>query len=203
MIMNKGLIGFSLVALLAAGSVQAADVEAGKAKAAMCIACHGADGNSVNPIWPNLAGQNAKYIAKQLTEFKSGTRQDPTMMGMVAALTDEDMVNIAAFYASQTPKGGEAAADKVAMGEMIYRGGNPGKGLAACTACHGPAGSGIETSGFPSVSGQHAMYVEKQLKDFAAGTRANDPNRMMRDIAVKMTADEMAAVAQYMQGLKK
>lgn len=202
MIMNKWVVGFSFVALLAAGSAQAADVEAGKAKSAMCIACHGADGNSVNPIWPSLAGQNANYIAKQLAEFKSGVRKDATMLGMAAALTDEDMANIGAYFASQTPKGGTAAADKVALGEMIYRGGIADKGLVACTACHGPAGAGIETSGFPAVSGQHAMYVEKQLKDFAAGTRANDPNRMMRDIASKMSAEEIAAVAQYMQGLK-
>lgn len=200
--MNKWLIGFSLAAVMAAGSVQAADVEAGKVKSAMCAACHGVDGNSVNPIWPNLAGQSAKYIAKQLAEFKSGTRNDATMLGMSAALTEEDMANIGAYFASQTPKGGEAAADKVALGEMLYRGGNADKGLAACTACHGPTGSGIETSGFPAVSGQHSAYVEKQLKDFAAGTRSNDPDRMMRDIAAKLTADEIAAVAQYMQGLK-
>jgi len=200
--MNKWVLSFSFVALLAAGYAQAADAEAGKAKAAMCIACHGADGNSVNPIWPNLAGQNASYISKQLADFKSGARVDPTMVGMVAALTEEDMANIAAYFSSQTPKGGEAAADKVAMGEMLYRGGNAGNGVAACTACHGATGSGIAPSGFPAVSGQHATYVEKQLKDFAAGTRGNDANRIMRDIAAKLSTEEIAAVAQYMQGLK-
>jgi cytochrome c553 len=200
--MNKWVVGFSCVALLVASSVQAADAEAGKTKAAMCAACHNVDGNSVNPVWPNLAGQNASYLVKQLAEFKSGARQDPIMMGMAAALSDEDMADIAAYFASQTPKGGAAAADKVAMGEMIYRGGNPGKGLPACTACHGPTGAGVETSAFPAVSGQHATYVEKQLKDFAAGSRNNDANRMMRDVASKMSADEMTAVAQYMQGLK-
>ena len=201
--MNKWVLGVSIAALLTAGSVQAGDAEAGKAKAAVCAACHGADGNSINPIWPNLAGQNASYIAKQLAEFKSGTRQDPTMMGMAAPLSETDMADLAAYFSSLTPKGGEAAADKVALGESIYRAGDADKGLAACTACHGPTGSGIETSGFPAVSGQHSAYVEKQLKDFAAGTRANDPNRMMRDIASKLSADQIAAVAQYMQGLKK
>ena len=201
--MNKWVLGVSLVALMTAGSVHAAgNAEAGKTKSATCMACHGPDGNSVNPIWPNLAGQNASYIAKQLSEFKSGTRQDPTMLGMTAALSEQDMADLAVYYSGLTPKGGEAAADKVALGESIYRAGIADKGLAACTACHGPTGSGIETSGFPAVSGQHSAYVEKQLKDFAAGTRANDANRMMRDIASKMTAEEIAAVAQYMQGLK-
>jgi len=200
--MNEWVVGFSFTALLLAGSVQSADIEAGKAKSAACASCHGVDGNSANPVWPNLAGQHAGYIAKQLSEFKSGTRSNAIMMGMSAALSDEDMADIAAYYSAQTPSGGAAAADKVALGEMIYRGGIAEKGLAACTACHGPKGSGVAGSSFPAVSGQHAVYVETQLKDFAAGTRANDPGRMMRDLASRMTADEMAAVAQYMQGLK-
>ena len=123
------------------------------------------------------------------------------MAPMAMPLSEEDMHDLAAYFSAQTAKAGEAAADKVAAGELIYRGGKAEKGLVACTACHGPQGDGVVTSGFPTVAGQHAMYVEKQLKDFAAGNRANDPNRMMRDIASKMTADEMAAVAQYMQGL--
>jgi cytochrome c553 len=198
--MNKWLIGLSLAALMA-GPVHAGNAEAGKAKSAACAACHGVDGNSVNPEWPNLAGQGATYIAKQLSEFKSGVRKDPIMMGMAAPLSDEDMQDLAAYFASQTVKVGEAAADKVAAGEILYRGGKADKGLVACTACHGPTGNGVVTSGFPAVSGQHAVYIEKQLKAFASGDRANDANRMMRDIAAKLTADEMAAVAQYMQGL--
>ncbi len=199
--MNKWLMGFSLAALLVAGPAQSGDIEAGKTKAAACAACHGADGNSVNPEWPNLAGQGAAYLAKQLSEFKSGVRKDPIMMGMAAPLSEQDMQDIAAYFSSLSAKGGEAAADKVAQGELLYRGGKTEKGLVACTACHGPAGAGVTTSRFPAVSGQHAAYVEKQLKAFASGERANDPNRMMRDIAGKLTADEMAAVAQYMQGL--
>jgi len=200
--MNKWVLSFSLALVFSGSIAQAADVEAGKVKSAACAACHSADGNSVNPVWPSLAGQNASYISKQLADFKSGARKNAIMMGMSAALTQEDMNDLGAYYASQTIKGGEAAADKVTMGEMLYRAGNAEKGLIACTACHGPMGGGIATSGFPAVSGQHAVYVEQQLNDFASGTRANDPNRMMRDIAEKLSADEIAAVAQYMQGLK-
>jgi cytochrome c553 len=198
--MNKWLIGFSLAAIIA-GPVHAGDAEAGKAKSAVCAGCHGMDGNSMVPTFPSLAGQHAGYIFKQLSEFKAGDRKDPVMAPMAMPLSEEDMHDLAAYFAAQTRKGGEAAPEKVAMGEIIYRGGKADKGLVACTACHGPTGEGVETSRFPSVAGQHATYIEKQLNDFAAGNRANDPNRMMRDIASKMTADEIAAVAQYMQGL--
>ncbi|MBT8439217.1 MAG: cytochrome c4, partial [Gammaproteobacteria bacterium] len=161
------------------------------------------DGNSAIVTYPSLAGQNASYIAKQLADFKSQARKDPVMLGMVAALSEDDMKNVAAFYESQTPKGGKAAADKVELGQRIYRGGIAEKGVAACTACHGPTGAGISTSGYPAVSGQHSAYVESQLQKFAEGSRNNDPNRMMRDIAGKLSKDEMAAVASYMQGLSK
>lgn len=201
--MNKWVIGFSVGALMMTGMAQAAgDAEAGKAKSMVCAACHGADGNSVNPLWPNLAGQNPAYTAKQLAEFKAGVRNDPTMMPMAMPLSEQDMADLAAYFATLTPKGGTAAADKVALGERIYRAGNPDNGLAACTACHGPTGAGVAPSGFPAVSGQHAAYLEKQLKAFAAGERKNDANRMMREIASKMSDEEMAAVSQYMQGLK-
>ena len=121
---------------------------------------------------------------------------------MAAALSEQDMADIAAYFSSQQVKGGQAEADKAAKGEMIYRSGIKEKGVAACTACHGPTGRGVQTSKFPAVSGQHSAYVEKQLKDFAAGARSNDANQMMRNIASRLNAAEMAAVAQYMQGLK-
>lgn len=201
--MKKLVLGAIAAVLVPFATVNSADLAAGKAKAqTVCLACHGADGNSPLANNPKLAGQNAAYLVKQLQEFKSGARQDPVMMGMAAALSDEDMLNISAFYASQKSNGGAAAADKVALGERIYRGGIAEKDVAACTACHGPTGSGISTSGFPAVSGQHATYVETQLNNFAEGKRANDANRMMRDIAAKLSKDEIAAVAQYMQGLK-
>ncbi len=200
--MKKLVVGISMLATVMAGSALAADIAAGKTTAStVCVACHGADGNSAIVTYPSLAGQNASYIAKQLADFKSQTRNDPVMFGMVAALSEDDMKNVAAYYSSQTIKGGKAAADKVELGERIYRGGLAEKGVAACTACHGPTGSGIPTSGYPAVSVQHAAYIESQLNKFADGTRSNDPNRMMRDIAAKLSKDEMAAVASYMQGL--
>lgn len=203
--MKKIALGLSLFALISAPAAFAGDAAAGKKLAeTVCVGCHGVDGNSPAETFPNIAGQNASYIAKQLANFKTKERPDPTQMmtGIVAALSEADMKNVAAHYATQTPKGGKAAADKVELGQRIYRGGIADKGVAACTACHGPTGSGISTSGFPAVSGQYASYLEGQLKAFADSKRANDPNRMMRDIASKLTAEEMAAVASYMQGLK-
>ena len=202
--MKKLVVGISMLAAAMTGSAIAADIAAGKTTAStVCVACHGADGNSPVVTYPKLAGQNASYMVKQLTEFKSQARMDPIMLGMVAALSEDDMKNVAAYYESQVSNGGKAAADKVALGERIYRGGIAEKGVAACTACHGPTGAGISTSGYPAVSGQHSAYVESQLQKFAEGTRSNDPNRMMRDIASKLSKDEMTAVASYMQGLSK
>jgi cytochrome c553 len=189
---------------LSAGSVQAleGDAAAGQAKAAACGACHGPDGNSVNPAWPKLAGQHPQYLAKQYASFKSGDRKDPVMSGQAALLaTDQDVADVAAYFASQTQTTGEAAADQVELGQQVYRGGNMATGVAACTGCHGPTGVGNPLAKFPRISGQHADYVTKALKDFRSGTRANDPNGMMRGVAKNMSDAEIAAVAQYVQGL--
>lgn len=202
--MNKWLVSISIVLALGAAGVQAAgDVAAGKAKAAVCAACHGPDGNSpANPVWPKLAGQHPSYLVKQLTELKSGARKDQTMSPMAAPLSEQDIQNLAAFFSSQTQKPGSAAADKVAQGEKLYRAGNKTSGVAACMACHAPTGIGNGPARFPRIGGQHAPYVEKALKDFRSGARSNDPNGMMRDVAAKMSDDEIAAVAQYVQGLR-
>ncbi len=202
--MNKWLVSISVVFALGAAGVQAAgDAVAGKTKAAACVACHGPDGNSpTNPLWPKLAGQHPSYILKQLTELKSGARKDQTMSPMATPLSEQDMQDLAAFFSGQTQKPGTAAADKVVLGEKIYRAGNKETGVAACMACHGPAGLGNGPAKFPRISGQHAAYVEKALKDFRSGSRSNDLNGMMRGVAVKMTDDEIAAVAQYVQGLR-
>jgi cytochrome c553 len=200
--MKKLLLIASLASLAAAGTVQAAgDAEAGKAKSAACAACHGVDGNSAAPTFPKLAGQHADYLAKQLAEFKSGDRQDPTMNGMAAPLSEQDMADLAAFYASQEASIGKAAEDKVALGETLYRAGNSASGVAACAACHGPTGVGNPMANFPSLSGQHADYTVAQLKSFRSGARANDAGAMMRGVADKMTDAEIEAVAQYIQGL--
>lgn len=199
----KTFLTFAAIASLAVmGTVHAAgDAEAGKTKSAMCAACHGPDGNSAAPNFPKLAGQHADYTVKQLKEFKSGERKDATMNGMAAALSEQDMADIAAYYAAQTGSVGKAAEDKVELGQTIYRAGNTATGVSACAACHGPTGSGNPMAKFPSLSGQHADYTVAQLKNFRAGARANDAGSMMRSIAKKMTDDEIAAVAQYIQGL--
>lgn len=173
----------------------------------ICAACHGTDGNSPLPANPRLAAQHPAYLYKQLKDFKAEganppARVSPIMNGMVAALSDEDMKNVAAYYASQVVKG-EAAKnqDTIALGQKLYRGGDSAKGLPACAACHGPAGSGIPAQ-FPRIGGQFAEYTEAQLKAFRDGTRANDSNRMMRAVAIKMTDAEIKALADYMAGLR-
>lgn len=200
--MKKTLFIATLASLALLGTVHAAgDAEAGKTKAAMCAACHGTDGNSPAPNFPKLAGQHADYIAKQLQDFKSGERQDATMNGMSAALGEQDMADLGAFYSGQKVNVGAAAADKAELGETLYRAGNAASGVAACVACHGPTGAGNPMAKFPSLGGQHADYTVTQLKNFRAGARANDAGSMMRGVAKKMTDAEIEAVAQYIQGL--
>jgi cytochrome c553 len=167
----------------------------------VCAVCHGVDGNSPLPANPSLAGQHPEYLLKQLTEFKSGARNNPVMAGMVANLSLDDLRYLAAYYSSQTPKQmGAKDKDLVAQGRKLYRGGNPLNGVAACAGCHSPNGSGIPAQ-YPRLASQHADYVTAQLKAFRAGDRANDPNQMMRSTAVKLTDKEIAALAEYISGL--
>lgn len=193
----------STVLLLGMVSVAwaAGDPVVGKQKAALCIGCHGVDGNSVNPDWPKLAGQHAGYIVKQIRDFKSQARKDPTMNGMAATVNDADIENIAAFFASNKVKVGEADKSQIELGKSIYRGGIAKRGVAACASCHGPSGAGNPAASFPALSGQHAKYTAKALNDFASGKRSNDPAKMMRDIAIKLRADEIKAVSAYIAGL--
>jgi len=195
-------IVLGLAGLWAVNSAQAADIEAGKAKAALCVACHGADGNSINVIWPNLAGQHASYITKQLREFKEGKRVNATMQGMVVALTDEDMINIAAFYESQTPKEAKFDAALLAQGQDIYRGGITETSVPACMGCHSPAGKGNGPAAYPALKSQHPEYIADQLKQFKHGKRANDAGKMMRNVANRMSEEEINAVAAYVAGMK-
>ncbi|PCH65579.1 MAG: cytochrome c4 [Gammaproteobacteria bacterium] len=190
------------MALVVASPVMAAgDVSAGKGKAMVCAACHGADGNSPLDMFPKLAGQHESYIAKQLADFKSGARVNAVMAPMVANLTEQDMADLGAFFASKKVTPGAVSEDLLAAGQTIYRAGNKDSGLPACMACHGPTGAGMPAAKWPALSGQYSKYVELQLKAFAEGTRSNDPNNMMTDIAKKMTADEMKAVSAYVAGL--
>jgi cytochrome c553 len=199
----KNWLIVGLIAMgMAAGAQAAGDAAAGQARAMVCLACHGPDGNSPNPIWPKLAGQHPDYIVKQLQAFKSGERVEPLMLPMAAPLSDEDMANLAAFFSGQQISEGAADPEKVKLGEALYRGGNKATGVAACMACHGPSGLGNPSANYPRISGQHAPYVEKALKNFRDGSRKTDPNMMMRGVAGKMTDAEISAVAQYLQGLK-
>lgn len=195
-----------MFALLAASGVHAAG-KADPAKAQpivqqVCAACHAADGNSLVAANPRLAGQPAPYIYKQLIEFKKGTRVNAVMAGMVAALSDADMQNLAAYYSAQVPKPGQATDIKlVEAGGKLYRGGNKLTNTPACMACHGPNGAGIPAQ-YPRLAGQHAAYIETQLKAYRAGERANDTNGMMRAVASRLTDNEIKALAQYVSGLK-
>lgn len=180
------------------------NIQAGQAKSAVCAACHQPDGNSITPIWPNLAGQSERYLIEQLEEFRKGDkghRMDPVMTPLVQNLSDEDIEDIAAFYASQKPMVGTAKPDLVALGEKIYRGGNLKTGIPACMACHSPSGDGNALAAFPRLSGQQADYTASQLKKFASGARSNGPNGIMEDIAKKMTDEEIQAVSSYVAGL--
>ncbi len=191
-------LGLILVAPVHAAN---GNIAAGKEKATVCAGCHGADGNGgADPSWPKLAGQDASYLAKQLTDFKSGARKDPIMSGMAAPLSAADVKNLAAYFASLKTKPGVAKDAQLAMqGEKVYRGGNAKTGVSACMSCHGPSGNGIPPR-FPKVSGQNAAYTQKQLLAFKAGTRTNDGDIMTR-IAFRMSEQEIKAVSEYMAGL--
>jgi cytochrome c553 len=200
--MKKTLIAALILSLGTGVAYAAGSADAGKSKSVSCQGCHGATGNSVNPLWPNLAGQHAGYIAKQLQDFKAGKkRNDPTMAPMVAGLSEQDMQDLAAYFSAQSVKVGTVDKAKRELGEKIYRGGIKDKGLPACMACHGPSGAGNPGANFPALSGQHAAYTAKALKDFRSASRSNDQNGMMRDIAAKMSDEEIDAVASYVNGL--
>lgn len=171
-------------------------------KASMCVACHGPMGNSSNPQWPNIAGQHALYLLKQLHNFKElKGRNAPTMTAIVATLSNEDMVNLANYYAEQPLAKGSVPKQYLSRGESLYRGGDFDKHITACIACHGPKGTGNEEAGFPVLSGQHALYTIEQLQAFKNKKRSNDINGIMQDISKRMDDDDMKAVAYYIQGL--
>lgn len=191
--------------LVAVGATSVAmaqgNADAGKELVTTCAACHAADGNSLAPTFPKLAGQQEKYLLKQLNDIKSGSRPVAQMAGQLDNLTDQNLADIAAYFASNSVVVGQADAALVEAGKALYRTGNPKTGVPACTACHGPTGNGLGSAAFPSLSGQHADYTKSQLKSFQKGERANDPAKIMRDIAFKMNDNEIEAVASYIQGL--
>jgi cytochrome c553 len=209
--MNNKLAPFFAFAglMLATFQVQAqslvdGSIEAGQAKALTCTACHGAEGNSMNALWPNLAGQNAPYLLAQLQAFKNGTRQDPLMSSQAMMLADEDMADLAVYFES-LPAASQPVADPDLLdaGESLYRGGDLETGASACLACHGPTGRGNPAAVYPALKGQHAAYVAKQLMAYADGSRQTDgKTRMMRDIAARLSMEDIEALSSYVQGLK-
>ena len=202
--MKASMLGAIILALsgLVSFTANAADIEAGKAKSAVCAACHGADGNSANAAWPSLAVQHATYIYKQLQDFKEGRRNDATMAGMVALLNDEDMKNVAAYFESQQPRAVAFDPDMIEMGESIYRGGITETSVAACMSCHSPSGKGNGPAGWPSLKGQYPEYLVLQLQNFKQGVRANDSGEMMRNVVARMSDKEMKSVAAYIAGIE-
>ncbi|MAI39072.1 MAG: c-type cytochrome [Alteromonas sp.] len=193
---------------LSAAAVAKGDAEAGKAKSAVCAACHGPDGNSMIDMNPKLAGQHEKYLVKQLTEFKLASqtggeegRNNAVMNGMAAPLSTQDMEDLAAYFSSQEATPGETAEQYVEAGKALYQGGDEERGITACIACHGPQGNGSSLSGFPDISGQHATYTASQLKSFRSGQRHNSMNGMMRDIAMKLTDEDIEILSNYVSGL--
>lgn len=174
-------------------------VEAGQEKSVVCAACHGPDGNSFNPEWPSLAGQHAGFIVSQLQAFQDGVRENPLMSPMAIGLSEQDMLDLAAFYAAQAPAALEADPDLVERGQRIFKGGDLGRGITACIACHGPTGQGNPMANYPVVAGQHATYSLLSLQAYASGARRNT---MMQDIASRMTDEDMRAVSAFLQGLR-
>jgi cytochrome c553 len=196
---------FLASAVVVSPAASAARGDAAKAEPivnGVCGGCHGVDGNSMAPTFPKLAGLQFEYINKQLNDYKSGVRQNPTMAPMVSTLSSDDMLNLAAYFSAQSAKPGTAKDPAlVTAGQKVYKGGNMGSGVPACASCHGPNGAGIPAQ-FPRLAGQHAEYVATQLRDFRTGVRSNDGAKMMQVIARKMTEQEMQAVAEYIAGLR-
>lgn len=184
--------------------------QAGATKAAVCFSCHGPNGNSTNPAWPRLAGQNAVYIAEQLHLFKAGIRKNPVMQPMAATLSDQDIDNVAAFFAAQTPAGLEADPSYWKAGQALYLHGDAAHDVPGCVACHGPVGRGNPAAGYPALEAQQSVYVVSQLQNYANGTRYSGPNAttaspnsvIMFDIAKRLTPEEIRDVASYLQGLR-
>ncbi len=199
----KPLMSLSLFASVAFATVAAAegDPERGKTKTAQCVACHGQDGNSTNPLWPKIAGQAPQYIYKQLQMFKQNQRVNPLMNPQAAALSDQDMHDLAAYYSSQTASPGATNEKMIELGQAVYRGGNPEEGVPACMSCHGPRGNGNPAALFPRLSHQHAAYVAQRLRNYRDGKETYPGAEVMSGVVKRLTDEEIEAVSEYVQGL--
>lgn len=193
----------ALIAAFAVLCLPVADASANDIAKNQCAACHGPDGNSINPEWPNLAGQHATYITQQLRAYKSGERVNPNMSAMVTTLTDEDIDAIGDYYSKMAPKIGQIAAENIAAGEKLYRGGDKDDGVPACMACHGPNGAGNPAANYPALRGQHAKYTSLQLAAYRSGERKTGAERksMMQTIAAKLSDADIENLASYINAL--
>jgi cytochrome c553 len=211
--MKKMILGFvAVLGFTVASSLAFAggDATAGQTKTAMCAGCHGADGNSPAASFPKLAGQGEKYLTKQLGDIKAGNRKILEMTGMLNAFSDQDLADIAAYYASKSIQMAGAKEANLERGEALYRGGNMETGVPACTGCHSPSGQGNAPAGYPALGGQFSQYTAKQLRAFRTGAhependagRTNDNVKVMRGVAANMSDIEIAAVANFIAGLK-
>ncbi len=198
--------GLALLLLVSAGaaaeSLLDGSAEAGKSKSTTCAACHGADGVSVNPEWPNLAGQNARYTYQQLMAFRNGDRQNVLMSSQAMGLSDQDMKDLGVYFEAQVlPPRSVANPELVAMGERLYRGGDQEAGISACIACHGPRGYGNPAAAYPKLRGQHATYTASTLEAYRTGERKSSMNKVMNNIAERLNDEQIEALASYVQGL--
>jgi cytochrome c553 len=189
-------------AMFGGSSLAAGSVEAGATKSVVCQSCHGANGVSVSPEWPNLAGLGYDYMNQQLQNFKEGKRANEVMAPMAMTLSSEDMADLAAYFSSLSSRTLIADPTYAKAGEKLYRGGDAARAIPACVACHNPTGRGIDSAKFPSLRGQQSVYVTKQLHDYAAGTRTTGPNNIMQTIAKRLSENDTRAVAAYVQGLQ-
>lgn len=207
--MKKLALALSVViAAISSPAIAEGNAEAGKTKIIVCSACHGMDGNSMIDMYPKIAGQHATYLQKQLHDFRSAAqtggkdgRMDPIMSGMAMPLSDQDILDISAYFSSQAIQEAEAK-DVPELGAKLYKGGDVSRGITACMACHGPDGKGAELAGFPTLAGQHANYIKIQLTKFREAGRHNDLNGMMQDVAKKLNDSDIDALSKYLSSLK-
>ncbi len=204
----KALLGViaSLSLLTSHAALAEGDAEAGQQKSATCAACHGVDGNSAVAMWPKIAGQHEQYLVRHIQLIKANDRPVPEMYGIAQTLSDQDILDLAAYFSSQTMSPGAADEALVPLGEQLYRAGNPDEGVPACAACHGPAGEGNPYAGYPWVAGQHATYTASMLNKYRDGTQwgPDDANSaVMVGVAKRLSDEEITAVASYIEGLHR
>ena len=205
LIITYSSLSFLLLGMPTISDAKDGDPVSGKEKSQVCQGCHGVDGNSYGPEWPNLASQHSSYLTKQIRNFKDGVRKNETMNSMAAGLNEQDIKDIAAYFTTQivAQQEVEANSELIKTGRKIYKGGNRYSGVPACAGCHGPNAVGNGPAAFPYLAGQKPTYLIKTLKDFRSGARANDPNEIMRNIAAKLTDSEIKAVATYVARLQQ